>query len=207
MYNHNKAQQSKNRVHISWDILYTGQHALLALIQIGVRMINSFSTSVVYIWHPNLYIVVTVPVQNNSLRPGDSVWWHRSGWKLAQIFACYLTHSTKILFKYLECQWVNVPAYCGLQVLTYFHHEFFFTCHNLLSFEDHVTRSRSNSRAKTFGTQHQRQGTNFLLIFKHCCSSTVLITQFSLIASKATVNLFIPHQIILLKVRQLLLWN
>ena len=23
MYNHNKAQQSKNRVHISWDILYT----------------------------------------------------------------------------------------------------------------------------------------------------------------------------------------
>ena len=22
MYNHNKAQQSKNRVHISWDILY-----------------------------------------------------------------------------------------------------------------------------------------------------------------------------------------
>ena len=25
MYNHNKAQQSKNRVHISWDILYIGQ--------------------------------------------------------------------------------------------------------------------------------------------------------------------------------------
>ena len=24
MYNHNKAQQSKNRVHISWDILYRG---------------------------------------------------------------------------------------------------------------------------------------------------------------------------------------
>ena len=24
MYNHNKAQQSKNRVHISWDILYVG---------------------------------------------------------------------------------------------------------------------------------------------------------------------------------------
>ena len=23
MYNHNKAQQSKNRVYISWDILYT----------------------------------------------------------------------------------------------------------------------------------------------------------------------------------------
>ena len=26
MYNHNKAQQSKNRVHISWDILYTYIH-------------------------------------------------------------------------------------------------------------------------------------------------------------------------------------
>ena len=25
MYNHNKAQQSKNRVHISWDILYVKQ--------------------------------------------------------------------------------------------------------------------------------------------------------------------------------------
>ena len=25
MYNHNKAQQSKNRVHIFWDILYTGK--------------------------------------------------------------------------------------------------------------------------------------------------------------------------------------
>ena len=30
MYNHNKAQQSKNRVHISWDILYVLLiHALL----------------------------------------------------------------------------------------------------------------------------------------------------------------------------------
>ena len=27
MYNHNKAQQSKNRVHISWDILYTAVEA------------------------------------------------------------------------------------------------------------------------------------------------------------------------------------
>ena len=26
MYNHNKAQQSKNRVYISWDILYILQH-------------------------------------------------------------------------------------------------------------------------------------------------------------------------------------
>ena len=29
MYNHNKAQQSKNRVHISWDILYVSQKMAL----------------------------------------------------------------------------------------------------------------------------------------------------------------------------------
>ena len=29
MYNHNKAQQSKNRVHISWDILFPSHNALL----------------------------------------------------------------------------------------------------------------------------------------------------------------------------------
>ena len=28
MYNHNKAQQSKNRVHISWDILYSSVNRL-----------------------------------------------------------------------------------------------------------------------------------------------------------------------------------
>ena len=30
MYNHNKAQQSKNRVHISWDILYVIEDIELA---------------------------------------------------------------------------------------------------------------------------------------------------------------------------------
>ena len=35
MYNHNKAQQSKNRVHISWDILYM----LLAIWEWYVRMV------------------------------------------------------------------------------------------------------------------------------------------------------------------------
>ena len=32
MYNHNKAQQSKNRVHISWDILYGMYSFIYALI-------------------------------------------------------------------------------------------------------------------------------------------------------------------------------
>ena len=29
MYNHNKAQQSKNRVHISWDLLYTSGNVIM----------------------------------------------------------------------------------------------------------------------------------------------------------------------------------
>ena len=39
MYNHNKAQQSKNRVHISWDILYNMRHQ-----QVRLRLL-----------HPNIY--------------------------------------------------------------------------------------------------------------------------------------------------------
>ena len=35
MYNHNKAQQSKNRVLISWDILYS----VCILIQISLKMV------------------------------------------------------------------------------------------------------------------------------------------------------------------------
>ena len=35
MYNHNKAQQSKNRVHISWDILYVSL-CLKELMQVKV---------------------------------------------------------------------------------------------------------------------------------------------------------------------------
>ena len=40
MYNHNKAQQSKNRVHISWDILYSAVPA--ALIEIYLAMPGLF---------------------------------------------------------------------------------------------------------------------------------------------------------------------
>ena len=32
MYNHNKAQQSKNRVHISWDILYVGRSSCVSYV-------------------------------------------------------------------------------------------------------------------------------------------------------------------------------
>ena len=33
MYNHNKAQQSKNRVRISWDILYPEKQGLVNVIK------------------------------------------------------------------------------------------------------------------------------------------------------------------------------
>ena len=33
MYNHNKAQQSKNRVHISWDILYDGNSIHMMIVK------------------------------------------------------------------------------------------------------------------------------------------------------------------------------
>ena len=38
MYNHNKAQQSKNRVHISWDILYVSK---IYLSQWGAKLSQS----------------------------------------------------------------------------------------------------------------------------------------------------------------------
>ena len=42
MYNHNRAQQSKNRVHISWDILYVLIHLFI---------IKMFESSLVLIVH------------------------------------------------------------------------------------------------------------------------------------------------------------
>ena len=47
MYNHNKAQQSKNRVHISWDILYKVYCLNYTLNELQVNMKNAdFGTSV-----------------------------------------------------------------------------------------------------------------------------------------------------------------
>ena len=36
MYNHNKAQQSKNREHISWDILYIQSVETVAKFRYGI---------------------------------------------------------------------------------------------------------------------------------------------------------------------------
>ena len=42
MYNHNKAQQSKNRVHISWGILYTslGLYELTCITKLQIQNYN-----------------------------------------------------------------------------------------------------------------------------------------------------------------------
>ena len=44
MYNHNKAQQSKNRVHISWDILYMADDEKLLCIYV-VSLTNQLKQS------------------------------------------------------------------------------------------------------------------------------------------------------------------
>ena len=46
MYNHNKAQQSKNRVHISWGILYVGN------IVIRLFVFNSHEQLYTFQWYP-----------------------------------------------------------------------------------------------------------------------------------------------------------
>ena len=45
MYNHNKAQQSKNRVHISWDILYSNDFFIL-----------------IALWHKYQFVLITAVV-------------------------------------------------------------------------------------------------------------------------------------------------
>ena len=50
MYNHNKAQQSKNRVHISWDILYKIQintKSVLLALCVGNQSLTGFLSQIV----------------------------------------------------------------------------------------------------------------------------------------------------------------
>ena len=44
MYNHNKAQQSKNRVHIYWDILYNNIIIIIIIMIITINIINGIIT-------------------------------------------------------------------------------------------------------------------------------------------------------------------
>ena len=47
MYDHNKAQQSKNRVHISWDILYINPYFAIHKRQNGTGDCNIFAWSTI----------------------------------------------------------------------------------------------------------------------------------------------------------------
>ena len=57
MYNHNKAQQSKNRVHISWDILYhiagprVGKMGCFLILNLKIY----FFYTVKPVWNDHLY--------------------------------------------------------------------------------------------------------------------------------------------------------
>ena len=55
MYNHNKAQQSKNRVHISWDILYVSKHWTDSVVRILLSVRSYYMSHfyyMIYIWLP-----------------------------------------------------------------------------------------------------------------------------------------------------------
>ena len=77
MYNYNKAQQSKKRVHISWDILYMPG---LGLSQVDAAVMN-------------LKFCCTY----NSFRPSDANMRHCTRTSLVQIKACRLFGDVMIL--------------------------------------------------------------------------------------------------------------
>ena len=67
MYNHNKAQQSKNRVHISWDILYK-LHIFMfhCCIMLKIKFVASITTS-------TTTTTTTTPTTNLH-------WWNIDEW-------------------------------------------------------------------------------------------------------------------------------
>ena len=77
MYNHNKAQQSKNRVHISWDILYVISHGhgwgVVTLLDDNVCIRMPTECLITAGFQPKLKARVLLPITNtwrNS--PNDS---------------------------------------------------------------------------------------------------------------------------------------
>ena len=57
MYNHNKAQQSKNRVHISWDILYSWLNFPSKSLQMGCDFAPECQTKIWYDQFPVGYFI------------------------------------------------------------------------------------------------------------------------------------------------------
>ena len=98
MYNHNKAQQSKNRVHISWDILYVQPHH-------DTLWYTGFQCKLIKLRWTSTIFLTTLKRQshNNGLQPGVGV----TGpiYPVALNFpnsqyhqnACYLLYMTSVL--------------------------------------------------------------------------------------------------------------
>ena len=81
MYNHNKAQQSKNRVHISWDILYIVQKMPVVCstgetrrsdLYLGTSLIallddvDHFESMIIFTMHPALSTLHICPSCNKG---------------------------------------------------------------------------------------------------------------------------------------------
>ena len=80
MYNHNKAQQSKNRVHISWDILYvhSRQFKSAAMEEQWINTLcNSWNNSCITHWGRVTHICVDDQTITNS-DDGVSLGWRQA---------------------------------------------------------------------------------------------------------------------------------
>ena len=64
MYNHNKAQQSKNRVHISWDILYVKETDL------DIRSLQNFRRDV---YQLTSCVVLTIHTRDGVILPNNGI--------------------------------------------------------------------------------------------------------------------------------------
>ena len=88
MYNHNKAQQSKNRLHISWDILYHNESGMKIFVRVmshegyglsNYQQLNSLFTILFYADNKediNLWNVITHPCSYLRLPKDVSIRGH-----------------------------------------------------------------------------------------------------------------------------------
>ena len=96
MYNHNKAQQSKNHVHISWDILY--------------YWVLLFNLMVLRNWL-HFKKILQLPLYSLYSLSGEG---RKSGWIL-QTWECTFSHNTVQLGTQsvaLECQGISTRVIC-----------------------------------------------------------------------------------------------
>ena len=97
MYNHNKAQQSKNRVHISWDILYLTWkcvfHSPFSIKHRGYKhSLSFFGHTKQFLFIAHFVILTCVYLEKCIiLRFLWRRWWKCKSWHGWVINYCYLT--------------------------------------------------------------------------------------------------------------------